>query len=175
MRSDLTPGYLADAFAPSARRDAALRQEFEAQGTGYGGCFHQTDVDNVTQPVHGTAARSDQGMACLVVIEILGPQRADRYETVSAGVGQFDEQSGAGNAGDAALKTGSDAVGEKMRDQTIGGFALRLHGAALGDRNLGCNLAQAFGRLRVRQRPFAKSQTADQRTMHDQVGVSPDR
>ena len=91
--------------------------------------------------MHGTAARSDQRMACLVVIEILRSERAYRYETVGAGVGQFDEQSGAGNAGDAALKTGSDAVGEKMRDQTIGGLALRLHGAALGDRNLGCNLA----------------------------------
>src|SRR2546429_8621557 len=107
--------------------------------------------------MHGTAARSDQRMACLVVIEILRSERAYRYETVSAGVRQFDEQSGAGNAGDAALKTGSDAVGEKMRDQTIGGLALRLHGAALGARNLGCNLAQAVRRLRVRPRPLAHS------------------
>src|SRR5260370_40726857 len=119
----------AGASAPSAAgRATAFRHQFEPQGTRYGGRLYQADVDTVTQPVHGTAARSDQRMARLVVIEIFSSQRADRYQTVGAGVGQLDEQSGAGNAGDAALKTGSDAVGEKMRNQTIGGFAPRLSG-----------------------------------------------
>src|SRR5713101_1721096 len=135
----LRPGNIL-AFA-YARGDAAFRQQFEPQGTSYGCRFYQTDVDNVTQPVHGATAPSDQRMACLVVIEVLSPQRADRYKTVGAGVGKFDEQSGPGDAGDAALKRGSDAVGEKMRDQAVGGFALRFHGAALGDGNLGGDLA----------------------------------
>src|SRR6202022_40211 len=139
MRFRLRPGIF---FAFSAARsDAAFRQQFEPQCARDGSCFYQTNVDDVTQPVHGAAARSDQRKAYLVVIEILSPQRADRDQAVSAGIAEFDEQSGAGDAGDAALKGCADAVGEKMRDQPVGGFALGLHGAALGDGNLGRDLA----------------------------------
>src|SRR6202041_3342832 len=126
------PGF---AFA-SAGSNLAFREQFEPQRARYRCGFYQTNVDNVTQPVHGSAARADQRMTRLVVIEIFGPQGADRDQSVSAGVAELDEQSGAGDAGDAALKRGADAVGEKMRDQPVSGFALRLHGAALGDRNL---------------------------------------
>src|SRR3979409_714209 len=65
-------------------------------------------------------------MARLIVIEIFRAQRADRDQPIGAGITEFDEQSGAGDAGDAALKGGADAVGEEMRDQTVGGFAFRL-------------------------------------------------
>ena len=61
----------ARAFASfAARNDAAFRQQFEPQRAGDWGCFYQTDIDNVTQPVHGTAARADQRVPRLVVIEI---------------------------------------------------------------------------------------------------------
>ena len=114
-------------------------------------------------------------MSGLVVIEVFTSKRADRDQAVGAGIAKFDEESGAGDAGDAALKGGADAVGEKMRDQAVGGFALRLHGAALGDGDLRRDLAQAFRRLGLRQRAFAKSQAPDQCAMHDKIGVSPDR
>ena len=80
-------------------------------------------------------------MARLVIVEIFSAKRADRDQAVGAGIAEFDEQSGAGDAGDAALKTCPDAVCEKMRDQAIGGLALGLHGAPLGDGNLGGDLA----------------------------------
>jgi hypothetical protein len=71
--------------------------------------------------VHGTAARADQRVARLVIVEIFSPQRADRDQAVGAGVAELDEQPGAGDAGDAALKGRADTVGEKMRDQAVGG------------------------------------------------------
>ena len=128
------------ALAP-ARGEARLRQQFEPQRARHRGCFYQTNVDHVTQPVHGTAARADQRVAGLVVIEIFRSQGADRDQAVGAGIAELDEQSGPGDAGDAALKGGPDAIGEKMRDQAISGFALGLHGAALGDGNLGRDFA----------------------------------
>ena len=60
------------AFA-SAGNNLAFRQQFEPQRTCYGRRFYQTNVDNVTQPVHGSAARADQRMARLVIVEIFGP------------------------------------------------------------------------------------------------------
>ena len=158
----------------AARRNAAFGQQLKPQCACYGCCFYQTNVDNVTQPVHGTAARSDQRMARLVVVEIFSPKRADRDETVGAGVGQFDEQAGTGDAGDAALKGRPNAIGEKMRDQAVGGLALGLHGSPLGDGNLGRDLAEGFRRLGLRQRAFAQPQAADQRAMHDKIGIPAD-
>src|ERR1700731_2116625 len=114
MRIGLRPGNCR-AFAPT-RGDGAFRQQFEPQRAGYRGCFYQTYIDDVTEPVHGTAACADQRVACLIVIEILRPQRADRDQAVGAGIAELDEQPGAGDAGDAALKSSSDAVGEEMRD-----------------------------------------------------------
>src|SRR5260370_35418458 len=76
--------------APSAARGyAAFRQQLEPQRARHRCRFYQTNVDNITQPVLGTAARSDQRMARLVVIEILAPQRADRDQAVSAGIVQL--------------------------------------------------------------------------------------
>ena len=59
-------------LTPRARRAAraGLGQQFEPQRARDWCSFYQTDVDDVTQPVHGTAARADQRVAALVVIEI---------------------------------------------------------------------------------------------------------
>ena len=54
----------------TSRGLASLRQELEPQRAGDGSRFYQTDVDDVPQPVHGTAARADQRVARLVVVEI---------------------------------------------------------------------------------------------------------
>ena len=75
-------------------------------------------------------------MAGLVVAEIFVADGARRHEAVGAGLVQFHEQAGAVHAGDAAVEGGADAVGEKMRDQPVVGFAFRQHGAALGRGNL---------------------------------------
>ena len=125
--------------------------------------------------MHGTAARADQRVARLVIVEVFGPERADRDQSIGAGVGEFDEKPRAGDAGNAALKGCPDTVGEEMRNQAVSGFAFRLHGAALGDGDLRCDLAQALHSFGLRQRAFAKAQAPDQCAMHDEVGISPDR
>jgi len=65
----LAPGRL-----PSARRGTASDNSSNRQRAGHRSRFYQTHVDDVTQPVHGTAARADQRMACLVVVEIFSAQ-----------------------------------------------------------------------------------------------------
>ena len=79
----------------------------------------------------------------LLVAEIFGADGARRHEAVGAGLVQFDEQAGAGDAGDAAVEGGADAVGEEMRDQPVVGFALGQHGAPLG----GGDLRRDLGKL----------------------------
>ena len=96
----------------SARSDAAFRQQLKPQSARDRGCFYQTNVDDVPQPVHGTAARADQRMTRFVIVEVFGPERADRDQPVGAGIAELDEKPGAGDAGDAALKGGADPVGD---------------------------------------------------------------
>ena len=81
--------------------------------------------------MHGTAARADQGVASLVIVEIFRAEGSDRDQSVGAGVTELDEQAGARDAGYAALERRADAVGEMMGDQPVHGLALGLHGAAL--------------------------------------------
>src|SRR5215211_8516319 len=108
----------------AAWRYRTLRQQFEPQRARHWCCFYQTYIDNVTQPVHGTAARADQRVARLVVVVIFRAKRADRNQPISAGILQLHEQAGAGDAGDSGLKTRADLVGQEMRDEPVGGFAL---------------------------------------------------
>ncbi len=85
---------------------------------------------------------------------------------------ELDEQAGAGDARDAALEARADAVGEMVRDQPVIGFALGLHGAALGRRNLRGNLRQRRDILAGGQAVGAEVLGADEPTMHDQVGIA---
>lgn len=82
--------------------------------------------------MHGAAARADQGVAALVIVEIFRAEGSDRDQAVGAGLGELDEQAGARDAGDAALEARTDAVGEVMGDQAVDGLALRFHRAPLG-------------------------------------------
>ena len=87
MRLGLRPHGVAGARASaSARGDSAFRQQFEPQRACYWCCFYQTNVDDVPQPVHGTAACADQRVARLVIIEVFGAERADRDQAVGAGI-----------------------------------------------------------------------------------------
>ena len=88
---------------------------------------------------------------------------------------ELDEQAGAGDAGDAALEGGADAVGEEMRDQPVVGLALGHHGAALGGGNLRRDLGQLLAVGALGQRAVAELERADQPAMHDQIGVAADR
>src|SRR5262245_62670211 len=108
------------------------------------------------------AALADECMAILVVAEIFAADGARRNEPVRAGVVELDEQTGAGGAGNVPLEGCADTVGEEMREQAVEGFALGLHGAALGSRDLRADLAQRRGILLLRQRAVAELQGADE-------------
>src|SRR5579863_2987369 len=99
MGFGLWPGRL---LLASARGESAFRQQFKPQSAGDGDSFYQTNVDDVPQPVHDTAARADQRMTRLVIVEIFASERADRDQAIGAGIGKFDKKPGTGNAGDAA-------------------------------------------------------------------------
>src|SRR4051794_4353376 len=79
---------------------SAFGQKFEPERACYRRRFYQTNLDDITQPVHRTAARSDKGMSRLVIVEILGSQGTDRDQAVGPRIGQFHKQAGAGDAGD---------------------------------------------------------------------------
>ena len=92
--------------------------------------------------MHRAAAGADQRVARFIVVEVFGAERADRDQPVGAGIGEFYEQARAGDAGNATLEGGADAVGEEVRDQPILGLALGQHGAPFGGGNLGTDFAQ---------------------------------
>jgi hypothetical protein len=98
------------------RQYAAFRQQLEAEGAGERRCLDELDLDAVAKAMHFACARADHGMARLVVVEIVGAQRAHRHEPVGAGLVELDEQPGAGDAGDAPVEGRADAVGQPMGD-----------------------------------------------------------
>ena len=110
----------------------------------------------------------------LVVVEVFVADGARRHEAVGAGLVQLHEQAGAGDAGDAAVEGGADAVGEEMGDQPVVGLALGQHGAALGGGNLRGDLAEHLAVGVVRQAVGAELEGADQAAVHDQIGVAAD-
>lgn len=68
------------------------------------GLLYQTDVDDVTELIRRAAACADQRVTALVIVEIFRAEGSDRDQPVGAGLAQLDEQAGARDAGDAALK-----------------------------------------------------------------------
>ena len=134
-----------------AGHDAAFGQKLEAERAGDRRRLDELHRDAVAEPVRLARAVADHGVHGLLVAEIFVADGARRNEAVGAGVVELDEQAGAGDAGDAALEGGADAVGEKMRDQPVVGLALGLHGAALGGGNLRGDLGQRGGVLALGQ------------------------
>ena len=118
-------------------------------------------------------ALADHRLVGLVVAEEIGAQRAGGNEAVGAGVVELHEQAGAGDAGDVAAESGADAVGHEMRHQPVDGLALGGHGAAFGGRDARRGFGERLGRG-VGQPVGPKLEAADQRAMHDEVGVAAD-
>src|SRR5262249_9520083 len=102
----------------AAARCAVLRgrQQLAAQRAGARSSFYQTDVADVTELGHGTAACAHESVAALVIVEIFRAKGSDRDQSVRTRLAQLDEQAGARDAGDAALKARADAIGQMMGD-----------------------------------------------------------
>ena len=108
-------------------------------------------------------------MAIVVVAD-----RGRRHEAVGSGIEQAHEQAGARDPGNARVELCPHAVGEVGGDQPVGGLALGGHGPALGIRDRLRDVAQPRGFL-VGKRAITQAQGADQRAVHQQVGIAPDR
>ena len=108
--------------------------EPKTQGTRDRRRLDQFDRHRVTQPLDRRPA--DKGMTRLDVAEILNADMAGRDQTVGAGLVELDEQTGAGHAGNVPVKNCADTVRQKVSDQSVSGFAFRLHGTPLGGRDI---------------------------------------
>src|ERR1700681_1483818 len=108
----------------------------------------------------------------LFIAEIVRAKRAGGDKAISAGVVELDEKASAGDAADAAGERCTDTVGQKMRNEAVGGLPLRLHGAAFGGRNLSGDFAQRGPIQRFGCTVRAELACADERTVHGKVGVA---
>ena len=77
---------------------APLREKLESQRAGDRRGLDQAHGRPVAEPVRLAAAVADEGVAILVIAEILAADGARRDESVGAGVVELDEQPGAGDA-----------------------------------------------------------------------------
>ena len=102
----------------------------ETQRTGDRRRLDQFDGYRIAKPVGGRLA--NERMGSVIVTEIFVANVTRRDQTIGAGFVEFDEQAGAGDAGNVAVESRANAVGQKVRDQPVGGLAFGLGGAPLG-------------------------------------------
>ena len=117
--------------------------KFKTKRAGNRRGFDQADRHAIAEPVRFSAALGPQQMPVLVVAKIFVPDGARRNKAIGAGLVELDEQAGTRDPRDVTFERCADPIGQEMREQAIERFALRLHGAPLGRRDLRGNLAQA--------------------------------
>jgi len=162
--------------SPLRRTRSAARlliDEPEAERASNRRRLDEFDGDRIAEPVRRRAA--DKSAAGLVKAKIFVADGARRNETVRAGFVEFDKQSGARHPGNVPVENRADAVGQEMRDQPIGGFALGLHGPAFGGRNVCRDLGEAARIRSIRQAVGPEFERSDQRAMDNKIGIAADR
>src|SRR5271154_1360414 len=97
------------------RRGFVMANKLETQRSRNRRRFDQLDRDRIAEPVGQRAA--DEGAPGFVKAEIFIADQARRNKAVGAGLVELDEQSGAGDAGNVAVESGADAIGEEMRNE----------------------------------------------------------
>ena len=110
-------------------------------------------------------------MAFVVIAEIFVADGARGNETIRAGLFVKLRETGAGDAGNTAIKTRADPIGEKMRNEPVASLALSEHGATLDE------LSEVAAQISVTERRAMKAEreTADRLIAHhlaDRVGAS---
>src|SRR5690349_16437376 len=145
----------------------------EAQRAGDRRRLDEFDRDRIAKAVgRGTA---DESAASFVKTKVLLADAARRNKAIGAGFIELDEQTGARHPGNMPVENCTDAIGQEVRDQPIGGLAFGLHGAAFGYGNISRNLGKASRVGRIRQTVRAELVRADQGAMDDEIGVATDR
>src|SRR5438270_10021690 len=104
-------------------------------------------------------------MAIFMMAKIVRAHVARGDETVGTGIVKFDEQTRARGAGNVALECRSDPIGKKMGEQAVEGFALRLHGATFGRRDLRPDFGERRDILGLRQAALAELEGANEAAM----------
>src|ERR1700740_1700093 len=118
---------------------------------------------------------ADKSAARFVKEKILLADSARRNKTVGAGFVEFDEQSGAGHPGYVAIEDRTDAVGQEMGDQPVSSFALGFHGPSFSGGGVSGDPAKPARIAAGRHAVGPELERADQRTMHDEIGIAADR
>src|ERR1700751_4719333 len=118
---------------------------------------------------------ADKSATGLVKAKILLADSARRNKTVGAGFVEFDEESGARHPGYVAIEDRTDAVGQEMGDQPVSSFALGFHGPSFSGGDVSGDLGKPARIGAVGQAVGPELERADQRTMHDEIGIAADR
>ena len=132
-------------------------------------CLGEAHEDPVRE---GQPAGPLEGMPGGVQSPAAGKAR-HRHEPLGAAVGEGDEDPRAMQAGDPALEARADPCGEEGRDISLHRRALRGLGAALGAGHAFAGQDQVP--MRGRGAALAEREGMDQGSVHDEVGVAPDR
>ena len=117
---------------------------------------------------------ADQRAARLIEAEIFAAEIAHRHQPVAANPLDGCEEAEIGDAGDPRLQHFADLFGEERGDIAVDRVALRLHRAAFEHRDALADLVHRR-RLAFAQAPRAEIVRRDQRAMHQQIGIPPDR
>ena len=108
------------------------------------------------------------------MVEVLPAEGAYRHQPVGAGLVQGDEQTEAGDAGDAAGETGAYPVGEVKGDEAVHGVALALHRPAFGRRDVFADRGEVATAI-IGEAALAEPERRYQRPVDDQIGIAADR
>jgi hypothetical protein len=155
------------------RRRPLMANELETQGAGYRRRLDELDTHRIAEAVGDRM--TDEGASGLIEAKILVADGARRNKAIRAGFVEFDEQAGAGDAGNVPVERGADAIGQEVCDQPVRRLALGLHGAAFGSGNVGGDFGERSCVNDFRQAVAAEFSGADQGAMHDEIGIAADR
>src|SRR5471032_2089118 len=146
----------------------------EQQSTGGDAGLDQLDREPVAQPVGLAGTLADQELAAFVVAIELLADVADRDQTVRSRTIDGDEQAEARDRADARAERRADMGRHEVRDVAVHGVAFGRDSAALAHREMLAELDEAR-RVAARQAAVSQTEGRDQRAVHEQIGIAPDR
>ena len=149
-------------------------QDVEHEAAGDEICLREPHFDLLRQAKRQAGPTTYQGLLPFIVLPIIVRQRAHRHETARAAFGDCDEKSETRHTGNSRSEIRTNFIRHVGSEVTVDGVAFGELGTAFGRGDVRRGLREARGFVGGKG-TVAQSQTADQRTMHQQIGVAPDR